>query len=405
MHIPVCRRLEKTMFSTFSKATGCLVLLGALLLPALPGLSLRAPVKADFAAAALEVGVITLQPQAQRLTSELPGRTKAWLTAEIRPQVGGIVRQRLFTEGAEVKAGEVLYVIDPATYQAAFDKAHASTAEAKAALNSARLKATRYAGLVKIDAISKQDHEDAQASLQSAQAVYQAAEAAEQSARIDLTYTRIKAPITGRVESSSVTPGALVTASQDTPLTTVQQLDPLYVDITQSSAEVLRLKRELAAGRLRKVGDNEARIVLRLEDGSEYSHPGRLQFSGASVSQSTGSVTLRAVVPNPDGLLLPGMYVRAVLEEAVDEQALLVPQRAVARSHSGDASVLLAVDGKVEQRPINIGRSVGNQWWVESGLAAGDQVIVEGGQKVRVGDSIRTVAVDRPATSPPLASH
>lgn len=352
-----------------------------------------------------EVGVLTLSAQAQTLTSELPGRTKAWLTAEIRPQVGGIVQQRLFTEGAEVKAGEVLYVIDPASYQAAFDKTRASTAEAKAALNSARLKATRYAGLVKIDAISQQDNEDAQASLQSAQAVYQAAQAAEKSARIDLTYTRIKAPISGRVESSSVTPGALVTASQDTPLTTVQQLDPLYVDITQSSAEVLRLKRELAAGRLSKAGDNEARIVLRLEDGSEYSHPGRLQFSGASVSQSTGSVTLRAVVPNPDGLLLPGMFVRAVLEEAVDEQALLVPQRAVTRSHSGDASVLLAVDGKVEQRQISIARSVGNQWWVDAGLAAGDQVIVEGGQKVRVGDSVLTVAVDSPATSTPLASH
>ncbi|UEG61794.1 efflux RND transporter periplasmic adaptor subunit [Stutzerimonas chloritidismutans] len=352
-----------------------------------------------------EVGVMTLQPQTQRLTSELPGRTKAWLSAEIRPQVGGIVQQRLFTEGAQVKAGEVLYVIDPASYQAALDQARATTAEALAALDSARLKATRYAELVKIDAISKQDHEDAQASLQSAQAVYQAAQAAEKSARINLAYTRITSPITGRVESSSVTPGALVTASQDTPLTTVQQLDPLYVDITQSSTEVLRLKRELAAGRLSKAGDDEARIMLRLEDGSEYNHAGRLQFSGASVSQSTGSVTLRAVVPNPDGLLLPGMYVRAVLEEAVDKKALLVPQRAVTRGHSGTTSVLLAVDGKVEQRQINIGRSVGNQWWVDSGLATGDQVIVEGGQKVRVGDSVRTVAIEIPVAAAPLASH
>jgi membrane fusion protein (multidrug efflux system) len=352
-----------------------------------------------------EVGVITLAAQTQTVTSELPGRTKAWMTAEIRPQVGGIVQQRLFIEGAEVKAGEVLYMINPESYQAAFEQARATRAEALATLNSARLKATRYAGLVKIDAISQQDNEDAQASLQSAQAAYQSAQAQEKSARIDLTYTRITAPIDGRVESSSVTPGALVTASQDTPLTTVQQLDPLYVDITQSSAEVLRLKRELAAGRLSKAGDNEARIVLRLEDGSEYSHPGSLQFSGASVSQSTGSVTLRAVVPNPDGLLLPGMYVRAVLEEAVDEQALLVPQRAVTRSHSGATSVLLAVDGKVEQRQIVLGGSVGNQWRVNSGLVAGDQVIVEGGQKVRVGDSVRTVAVDTSVTATPLASH
>lgn len=393
------------MLSTFSKVVGCLALLGALVLLALFALPLHAPTKVDLMPVSAEVGVMTLQPQTQRLTSELPGRTKAWLSAEIRPQVGGIVQQRLFTEGAQVKAGEVLYVIDPASYQAALDQARATTAEALAALDSARLKATRYAELVKIDAISKQDHEDAQASLQSAQAVYQAAQAAEKSARINLAYTRITSPITGRVESSSVTPGALVTASQDTPLTTVQQLDPLYVDITQSSTEVLRLKRELAAGRLSKAGDDEARIMLRLEDGSEYNHAGRLQFSGASVSQSTGSVTLRAVVPNPDGLLLPGMYVRAVLEEAVDEKALLVPQRAVTRGHSGTTSVLLAVDGKVEQRQINIGRSVGNQWWVDSGLATGDQVIVEGGQKVRVGDSVRTVAIEIPAAAAPLASH
>lgn len=393
------------MLSTFSKVVGCLALLGALVLLALFALPLHAPTKVDLMPVSAEVGVMTLQPQTQRLTSELPGRTKAWLSAEIRPQVGGIVQQRLFTEGAQVKAGEVLYVIDPASYQAALDQARATTAEALAALDSARLKATRYAELVKIDAISKQDHEDAQASLQSAQAVYQAAQAAEKSARINLAYTRITSPITGRVESSSVTPGALVTASQDTPLTTVQQLDPLYVDITQSSTEVLRLKRELAAGRLSKAGDDEARIMLRLEDGSEYNHAGRLQFSGASVSQSTGSVTLRAVVPNPDGLLLPGMYVRAVLEEAVDEKALLVPQRAVTRGHSGTTSVLLAVDGKVEQRQINIGRSVGNQWWVDSGLATGDQVIVEGGQKVRVGDSVRTVAIEIPVAAAPLASH
>ncbi len=382
------------MFSTFTKVIGCLALFAALLGLSLFGLPLGAQIKSDAAPAAVEVGVISLKPQAQRLTSELPGRTKAWQAAEIRPQVGGIVQQRLFVEGAEVKAGEVLYLIDPASYQAAFDQARASSAEALAALNSARLKATRYAGLVKIDAISQQDNEDAQASLQSAQAAYQAAQAAEKSARINLTYTRVTAPISGRVESSGVTAGALVAASQETALTTVQQLDPLYVDITQSSAEVLRLKRELAAGRLSQAGDDEARIVLRLEDGSEYPHPGRLQFSGASVSESTGSVTLRAVVPNPDGLLLPGMYVRAVLEEAVDEQALLVPQRAVTRSHSGATSVLLVVDGKVEQRQIVVGRSVDNQWWVKSGLKAGEQVIIEGGQKVRAGDSVRSLALD-----------
>lgn len=377
--------------------------LGLAAVLALAGCNAEAP---SMARPQAEVSVISLAPQAQRLTRELPGRTKAWLTAEIRPQVSGILQQRLFTEGSQVKAGEVLYKIDAAPYQAAFEQAKANSAEAQATLQSARLKATRYANLAKIDAVSQQDNEDAQAALQTAKAAYQAAQAAEKSARIDLTYTELKSPISGRVETSSVTPGALVTASQDTALTTVQQLDQLYVDITQSSADVLRLKRELAEGRLSQTGDNAARITLRLEDGSEYAHAGSLQFSGASVSESTGSVTLRAVVPNPDGLLLPGMYVRAVLDEAVDEQALLVPQRAVTRSHSGATSVLLVVDGKVEQRQIVVGRSVGNQWWVSSGLQAGDQVIIEGGQKVRVGDSVHSVAYDQAeASSAGLAAN
>lgn len=345
-----------------------------------------------------EVGVITVQPHAQQLTSELPGRTKAWLTAEIRPQVGGIIKERLFTEGAQVKAGEVLYRIDPAPYEAVHQQMQASTAQAKSTLDSARLKAKRYQGLVKIDAISQQDNEDAQASLQSAEAAYAAAKAAEQSARIDLAYTTLTAPISGRVETSSVTPGALVTASQDTALTTVQQLDPLYVDVTQSSAEVLRLKRELAEGRLRKAGDDEASIRLRLEDGSEYAHAGRLQFSGASVSQSTGSVTLRAVVPNPDGVLLPGMYVRAVLQEAVDEQAILIPQRAVTRSTTGATYVLLVEDGKLVQRQVTLGRQVENQWWVTAGLSGGEHLVIEGGQKVRPGDTVSAQPMSAAAT-------
>lgn len=351
-----------------------------------------------------EVGVITVQPQAQPLTSELPGRTKAWLTAEIRPQVGGIVKERLFTEGAQVKAGDVLYRIDPAPYQAVYDQMRAATAEAKTTLDSARLKAKRYTALVQIDAVSQQDNEDVQASLQSAEATYQAAKASEQSARIDLTYTTLTAPISGRVEASTVTPGALVTASQDTALTTVQQLDPLYVDITQSSAEVLRLKRELAEGRLHKAGEDEATIHLRLEDGSEYAHTGRLQFSGASVSQSTGSVTLRAVVPNPDGLLLPGMYVRALLEEAVDEQAILVPQRAVTRSATGATYVLLVEDGKLTQREVTIARQVENQWWITAGLAAGDQLVIEGGQKVRPGESVNAQPFEQ-STATAVATH
>ncbi|WP_298189556.1 efflux RND transporter periplasmic adaptor subunit [uncultured Pseudomonas sp.] len=352
-----------------------------------------------------EVAVISMAPQAQTLTSELPGRTKAWMSAQIRPQVSGIVKERLFTEGSVVKAGEALYKLDPAPYQATYAQSKASAAEAKATLSSARLKASRYSELVKIDAISRQDNEDAQASLQSADAAYQAAQASVASARIDLNYTTITSPIAGRIEASSVTAGALVTASQDSVLTTVQQIDSLYVDITQSSAEVLRLKRELAAGTLVGADKDGVKIDLLLEDGSQYAHAGRLQFSGASVSESTGSVTLRAVVPNPDSLLLPGMYVRAVLTEAIDPHALLVPQRAVTRSHSGATSVLVVVDGKVEQRLISIDRNVGNQWWVTAGLAAGDEVIVEGGQKVKIGDTVNSVAAKQSGSPAAVASN
>lgn len=346
-----------------------------------------------------EVGIITLTPQPQTLTSELPGRTKAWMSAQIRPQVSGIVKQRLFTEGSVVEAGDALYTLDPAPYQATYAQAKANAAETKATLESASLKAKRYVELAKLDAISQQDKEDAQASLYSAEAAYQAAQASVASARIDLNYTTITTPITGRIEASSVTPGALVTANQDSTLTTVQQLDPLYIDITQSSADVLRLKRQLADGTLVGADKDSVKIDVLLEDGSHYAHTGQLQFSAASVSESTGSVTLRAVVPNPDGLLLPGMYVRAVVTEAVDPQALLVPQRSVTRSHSGASNVLVVVDDKVEQRVVSIERSVGHQWWVSAGLSAGDQVIVEGGQKVRIGDAVSSVTI-QPAAAP-----
>lgn len=352
----------------------------------------------------VEVASIVLTPQAQTLTSELPGRTKAWKSAQIRPQVSGIIKQRLFTEGSMVKAGQALYKLDPAVYQATYAQAKASAAQALATLQAARLKASRYSELVKIDAISQQDHEDVQASLKSAEAAYQANQASVTSARINLDYTTISAPISGRIEASNVTTGALVTANQDSVLTTVQQLDPLYVDITQSSAEVLRLKRELADGSLVGAEQDSVKINLLLEDGSVYAHAGQLQFSGASVSESTGSVTLRAVVANPDGLLLPGMYVRAVVTEAIDPQALLVPQRAVTRGLSGVSSVLVVVDGKVQQRLVTIERNVGNQWWVSAGLTAGDQVIVEGGQKVRIGDAVNNVVVQQ-SGSPAAAAN
>jgi membrane fusion protein (multidrug efflux system) len=339
-------------------------------------------------AAVPKVSVLTVQPQTQALTTELPGRTQAFLVAQIRPQVGGIVQQRLFVEGAEVKSGQALYQLDASPYMAALAQAQAALAKARATLKSAQATARRNVQLASIDAISQQANEDAQASLLTATADLQVAQAGVDTARINLAYTRISSPVGGRVETSTVTPGALVVANQDSALTTVQQLDPIYVDVTQSTSELLRLKRDLASGALQGNAAGEARISLKLDDGSTYNHEGRLQFSGVSVNQSTGTVTLRAEFDNPEHLLLPGMYVRAVLEQAWNDQAILIPQQAVTRSASGVTSVLLVVNGKVEQRVLTIDRAVGNQWWVSAGLKAGDQVIVEGGQKVRVGAAV-----------------
>ena len=336
-----------------------------------------------------KVQVMTVQPQRQALTTELAGRTQAFMLADIRPQVGGIVQQRLFVEGAEVKAGQALYQIDPAPYKATLAEAQATASKARATLKSAQATATRNAALVKIDAISQQDNEDAQVSLLTAQAELQVAQAGVDTARINLGYTRITSPLSGRIETSTVTPGALLVAAQTTALTTVQQLDPIYVDITQSTTELLRLKRDLASGALQgNSAEGEAPVLLTLDDGSPYNHAGTLKFSGVAVNQGTGTVTLRAVFANPEHLLLPGMYVRAVLELASDDKAILIPQKAVTRSASGVTSVLLVVDGKVEQRVITVNRTVGNQWWVTAGLQAGDQVIIEGGQKVRVGAEV-----------------
>lgn len=336
-----------------------------------------------------KVQVMTVQPQRQALTTELAGRTQAFMLAEIRPQVGGIVQQRLFVEGAEVKAGQALYQIDPAPYKATLAEAQATASKARATLKSAQATATRNAALVKIDAISQQDNEDAQVSLLTAQAELQVAQAGVDTARINLGYTRITSPLSGRIETSTVTPGALLVAAQTTALTIVQQLDPIYVDITQSTTELLRLKRDLASGALQgNSAEGEAPVLLTLDDGSPYNHAGTLKFSGVAVNQGTGTVTLRAVFANPEHLLLPGMYVRAVLELASDDKAILIPQKAVTRSASGVTSVLVVVNGKVEQRVLTIDRAVGNQWWVSAGLNAGDQVIIEGGQKVRVGAEV-----------------
>ncbi|MNX03359.1 Multidrug resistance protein MexA precursor [compost metagenome] len=343
-------------------------------------------------APAKEVGIVTLKSEVLALSTELPGRTAAPVIAEIRPQVGGILKERLFTEGSQVKAGQVLYQLDPASLQAAHASAQASVRKAESALATARTVAKRNAELVKIDAISRQVFDETQAAEQQAEADLGVARAAEQTARIQLGYTRITSPITGWAELSTVTPGALVTANQAAAMTTVQQLDPIHVHVTQSSSELLRLKRELASGRLQRASDAEARIQLLLEDGSPYPHAGRLTFSGVTVDAGTGSVTLRAVVPNPDKLLMPGMYVRAVLQEGVNDAALLVPQQAVTRAPDGSASTLVIdAEDKVQKRPIRIGRAIGTRWQVIDGLAAGDRVLMEGSQRVKVGDKVRTV--------------
>lgn len=368
--------------------------------------------------AVAEVGIVTVKPEPQSVSTELPGRTVAYLTADIRPQIGGIIQRRLFTEGANVKQGQALYQIDPATYQAATDSARASLAKAEATLRASKLKAERYVELNKIDAVSKQDNDDAQSVLSENQAALEVARAALKTAAINLEFTRITAPISGRIETSTVTAGALVVAQQSVALTTIQKIDPIYVDVTQSSVDVLRMRRELSSGNIKALGRDEAPVRLVLEDGSVYPQPGKLKFSGLSVNTGTGMITLRAEFPNPDGMLLPGMYVRAQLEEAIDQAAILVPQKAVTRDALGAATALVLNDaGKVERRALTVGRAVGNRWWVNAGLQAGDQVIVDGLQKIKVGDSARAVdmsavpskaapkAAPQPVTSPQISAR
>ena len=349
---------------------------------------------------AAQVDVMTVQPQSVNLTTELPGRTSPFLVSEVRPQVGGILQKRLFVEGADVKAGQPLYQIDPSTYKATFDSAQASLNKAEANLVAAKSKATRYVELASIQAVSKQDLEDAQSSLGQGLADVDVAKAALQTARINLGFTSVVAPISGRVSKSNVTPGALVSANQDTTLTTIQQLDPIYVDVTQSSAELLRLRHQWESGLLKKAGENQAEVKLVLEDGSSYALNGKLAFTDITVSQTTGTVTLRAVFPNPKGVLLPGMYVRAVLEQGVDDSAILVPQRSVSRDSKGKPMVyVLGRDGKVEIRNIEADQTQGDQWLVHKGLSAGDQVIVSGLQKIRPGMPAQVATPDKTRAS------
>jgi membrane fusion protein (multidrug efflux system) len=343
---------------------------------------------------ATEVAVLTLAPRSVSITDELPGRTTAFRVAEVRPQVSGIVQKRLFTEGGEVRAGQQLLQIDPATYRANLSAAEAALKRAEAQLVSAKLLEERYTPLIAANAVSRQDFDDAVAAHAQAEAEVAAARAQVESARINVVYTQVLSPIEGRIGRALVTEGALVTAGQSQPLALVQQLDPIYVDIAQSSAQILRLQRQLAEGVLQKDDKNQAEVVLTLEDGRPYSQRGKLQFSEVSVDPGTGAVVLRAIFPNPKRELLPGMFVRAQLTQGQRKEALMVPQRGVTRNQRGEATVLVVgADNKIAERVVTADRVIDNEWLVTAGLAAGDRVVVDGLQKVRQGAVVRAVEV------------
>lgn len=347
-----------------------------------------------------EVTVVTLKTQTVTLTRELPGRTSAFLVADVRPQVTGVVKRRLFTEGGSVTAGQSLYELDDSMYRAQLGNAQATLGKARAALEAARANAQRTAELVKIDAVSAQDNDNAQSALRQAEAEVAAGEAGVQTGNIAVGYARVTAPISGRIGKSSVTPGALVVANQAAPLSTIQQLDPLYVDVTQSSGDWLKLRQDIEAGRVKSTG-NGAPATLLLEDGSRYPQEAKLQFSDVTVDPTTGSFLLRVVVPNPKSLLMPGMYVRAVLGEGERAGALLAPQRGIMRDPRGNATALVVgADGKVQPRTVKVSRAVGDQWLVDDGLKEGDRLIVEGLQKVQPGMPVKaTEAGSAPAAA------
>jgi membrane fusion protein (multidrug efflux system) len=340
----------------------------------------------------VEVEVVTLAPQSVNLRVELPGRTAAFRIAEVRPQVGGIIQKRLFAEGSEVKAGQLLYQIDPATYQASFDSAKASLAKAEAQEHSARLKAERYRVLVKTKAVSEQEQIEMEAGWQQAVADVAAAKAALATARINLDYTRVTAPISGRIGKSTVTEGALVTAQQSAALATIQQLDPLYVDVSQSSTELLNLKKEVEAGLASGGEKPKSEVTVLLEDGNAYQHTGSLEFSDVTVNQTTGTVTLRAIVGNPEHELLPGMFVRARIDKGQRPEAILVPAAGISRNSKGQATVMVVnKESAVEGRIVQTGQNIGNQVLVTQGLSAGEQVVVAGLQKIKPGVPVKPV--------------
>lgn len=343
-------------------------------------------------AAPPQVATVTVARQSLALTTELPGRTAPYRIAEIRPQVNGLIQKRLFTEGAEVQEGQALYQIDPAPFQAALDNAKAALGRAEANLPAIQSRVNRYRQALAEKAVSQQDFDDAEAALKQAEADVQYYRAMVETARINLNYATVVSPISGRIGASTVTDGAIVTAYQPVSLATIQQLDPIYVDVTQSSTDLLRLQRRLQEGQLRRGGTNASDVELILPDGTKYPLTGKLQFRDVSVDPTTASVTLRMVFPNPDGVLLPGMFVRAVVKEGENDDAILIPQQTVARDPKGNPFVLLVdANGKVEQRKLTLDRAIKDQWLVSSGLAPGDRVIAEGMQKVRAGVAVKEV--------------
>lgn len=345
-----------------------------------------------------DVGVVTLKAEAVTLQTELAGRTTASLESELRPQVSGLVKARTFEEGAHVKAGQVLYQIDAAMYRAVYDEARADLASAKATLESAALKDDRYAALLKIEGVSKQEAENAHAAHQLAVAGVAQKQAALETARINLDYTAIKAPISGRIGKSSVTPGALVTANQPQPLATIRALDPIYVDLTQSSEARLKLRAQLDAGTL---GAGTTKVKLELGDGTRYAREGTLKFAEVAVDAATGTVTLRAQFPNPDDTLLPGMYVRAILDQAVSTTAILAPQQGITHDPKGNATAYVVGAGdKVEARTVVTERAIGSRWLVTSGLKGGDRLIVEGLNKIGPGMPVHATEMKPVATGP-----
>ena len=339
-----------------------------------------------------EVAVMTIQTKPVVTTTELAGRTSANLVAEVRPQVSGIIQKRLFTEGSDVKTGQVLFQIDPALYQVALDNAKAALARSEAQLSTTQLRASRFKDLLVQKAVSQQDYDDADAALKQVQADIQYGKATVETARINLQYTTIIASISGRIGRSNFTEGALVTAQQPLALATIQQLDPMYVDVPQSTAEVLRLRRGLKEGRLDQNGANQKKVQLIMEDGTAYPLTGTLQFRDVTVDPTTGSVILRVIFPNPNGVLLPGMFVRAVVQEGVNKQAILIPQQAVSRDPKGNPLALIVdAESNVQLRMLTLDRAIGDQWLVSSGLAPGERVIMEGMQKVKPGAPVKAV--------------